>query len=168
MRRISAVIGWALALLSWEARAQDLKAVQVCTRLSDDVSRLACYDAALGVAKPLIAPLPQTAQPSAAPPLSGAGKTDAQSKFGDSGGLHPESKVELPKTLLAQVRQVTSLPYGRYQLTLDNGQVWRTSEADTALEFKANDQVTILRGVLGSYYISLAQHATSVRVKRVQ
>ena len=76
--------------------------------------------------------------------------------------------MELPKTLTAQVQQVTSLPYGLYQLTLDNGQVWRTTQADTALAFKANDKVTISRGVLGSYYISLAGHATSVSVKRVQ
>lgn len=164
MRTVFAVIGWALALLTCGAHAQDLKAVQACARVGDDASRLACYDAALGVAKRsgVVLATPSAAQPSA------AGKTDAQSKFGDSGALHPEPKVELPKTLTAQVQQVTSLPYGLYQLTLDNGQVWRTTQADMALAFKANDRVTISRGVLGSYQISLAGRATSVSVKRVQ
>ncbi len=82
--------------------------------------------------------------------------------------LHPDPKADLPKNLTAQVQQVTPLPNGLYRLTLDNGQVWRTTESDMALAFKANDTVIISRGVLGSYHISLAGHATSVSAKRVQ
>lgn len=171
MRRVLAVIGWALALLTCEAQAQDLKAVQACTRVSNDVSRLACYDAALGLAKPSAAKpsalQPSVAQPSVTQP-SVAGKTDAQSAFGDSGALHTETKTEQLKTLTAQVQQVAPLPYGLYRLTLDNGQVWHTTQVDMALAFKPNDEVTISRGVLGSYRISLAGHATNVSVKRVQ
>lgn len=176
MRRVSAVIGWALALLACEAQGQDLKAVQACTRVGDDASRLACYDAALGVVKPSAAKpsiaQPPVAQPSVAqPPVAkppSPGKTDAQAKFGDNGALHPEAKADLPKTLTAQVQQVGPLPNGLYRLTLDNGQVWHTTESDMALAFKANDKVVISRGVLGSYHIALAGHSTSVNVKRVQ
>jgi hypothetical protein len=158
MRKLSAVIGLALALALRCAHGQDLKAAQACTRLSDDVSRLSCYDAALGAAKP----------PSAQ--HSGVAKTDAQAqaKFGDNGQLHPNPKADLPKDLTVQVQQVTSLPNGLYRLTLDNGQVWRTTEADSALTFKANDRVTISRRVLGGYLISLAGYATSVSVKRIK
>jgi hypothetical protein len=166
MRRVSAVIGWALALLACEAQGQDLNRVQACTRVGDDASRLACYDAALGVVKPSAAK-PSIAQPPVAKPPS-PGKTDAQAKFGDNGALHPEPKADLPKTLTAQVQQVGPLPNGLYRLTLDNGQVWHTTESDMALAFKANDKVVISRGALGSYHITLAGHATSVSVKRVQ
>ena len=156
MRELSAAIGLAFVLALGCAHGQDLKAAQACTRLGDDVSRLACYDAAFGVVKS------PTAQ------QSGVGKTDAQAKFGDNGQLHPEPKADLPKNLTVQVQQVTSLPTGLYQLTLDNGQVWRTTQADWALEFKANDTVTISRMVLGGYEISLAGHPKSVSAKRIK
>jgi len=133
-----------------------LKAAQICTRLGDDASRLACYDAALGVAKP-----PAAQQ-------SGVGKTDTRAKFGDNGRLHPEPKADLPKNLTLQVQQATPLPMGLYRLTLDNGQVWRTTQPDLALAFKANDMVTISRLVLGGYEISLAGHTTSVSATRIK
>ena len=156
MRELSAAIGLAFVLALGCAHGDDLKAAQACTRLSDDVSRLSCYDAALGVVKS------PTAQ------QSDAGKTDAQAKFGDNGQLHPDAKADLPKNLTVQVQQVTSLPAGRYRLTLDNGQVWRTTQADWALTFKANDTVTISRMVLGGYQISLAGHNTSVSATRIK
>jgi hypothetical protein len=124
--------------------------------LGDDASRLACYDAALGVAKP------PTAQ------QSGVGNAGAQAKFGDNGQLHTDPKADLPKNLTVQVQQVTSLPQGLYRLTLDNGQVWRTTQADSALAFKANDTVTISRRVLGGYEIALAGHTTNVNATRIK
>jgi hypothetical protein len=156
MRELSAAIGLASVLALGSAHGQDLKAAQACTRLGDDGSRLACYDAALGVAKP------PTAQ------QSGVGNTDTQAKFGDNGRLHPAPKADLPKNLTVQVQQVTSLPTGLYRLTLDNGQIWRTTQADSALAFKANDTVTISRRVLGGYEISLAGHTTSINATRIK
>ena len=156
MRQLSAAVGLAFVLAIGCAHGQDLKAAQACTRLGDDVSRLACYDAALGLAKP-----PAAQQ-------SGAGKTEPAAKFGDNGQLHPESKADLPKNLTVQVQQVTPLPTGLYRLSLDNGQVWRTTQADMALAFKANDMVTISRMVLGGYEISLAGHSTSVSATRIK
>jgi hypothetical protein len=74
----------------------------------------------------------------------------------------------LPKELSAQVREVAALPAGLYRLTLDNGQVWDTTQAASALTFKANDAVTITRGSLGSHQISLAGHSTGVSAIRKQ
>jgi len=156
MRELSVAFGLAFVLALGCAQGQDLKAAQACARLGDDVSRLACYDAALRVAKP------PTARP------SGVARTETSAKFGDNGQLHPESKADLPKNLTAQVQQVTPLPAGLYRLALDNGQVWRTTQADLALAFKANDMVTITRRVLGGYEISLAGHSTSVNATRVK
>jgi hypothetical protein len=99
---------------------------------------------------------------------SGVGKTETSAKFGDNGQLHPESKADLPKNVTVQVQQVTPLPTGLYRLTLDNGQVWRTTQADWALAFKANDVVTISRMVLGGYEISLAGRSTSVSATRIK
>ena len=156
MRELSPAIGLALVLALGCAHGEDLKAAQACTRLGDDAARLSCYDAALGAAKP-----PAAQQ-------SGVAKTETSAKFGDNGQLHPESKADLPKNLTAQVQQVTPLPAGLYRLALDNGQIWRTTQADLALAFKANDMVTISRRVLGGYEISLAGHSTSVNATRVK
>jgi hypothetical protein len=156
MRKLSAAIGLAFVLALGYAHGEDLKAAQACTRLGDDVSRLSCYDAAFGVAKS-----PTVQQ-------SGVGKTDAQAKFGDNGQLHPDPKVDLPKDMTVQVQQVTPLPTGLYRLTLDNGQVWRTTQANSALEFKANDTITITRMLLGGHEISLAGQNRTVSATRIK
>ena len=156
MRIFSFAVGLALVSTIGTALGRDLKPAQACTRLSDDASRLACYDAALGYTK----------SPAAQP--SGAGQAAAPAKFGDNGQLHPEAKAVLPKSVTAQVQQVTSLAHGLFQLSLDDGQVWRTTQADSAFEFKADDMVTISRRVLGGYQISLAGRNASVNATRIK
>lgn len=53
-------------------------------------------------------------------------------------------------------------------ITLENGQIWETREADWTLEFKSSDTVTISRMVFGSYQVSLPGKGRSVGVKRIQ
>lgn len=156
MRIFSSAVGLALVLTLGSAHGRDLKPAQACTRLNDDASRLACYDAAMGYSK------------SPAAQSSGTGKTAPLAKFGDNGLLHPNAKADLPKSMTVQVRQVDSLAYGLYRLTLDNGQVWRTTQGDSAIEFKADGMVTISRRVLGGYEISLAGRNASVNATRIQ
>jgi hypothetical protein len=156
MREISSAIGLLFILALGCARAQDLKAAQACTRLVDDVSRLSCYDAAFGVSKP-----PTARQ-------SGVAKTEPLASFGDNGGLRPSSQTDLPKSITVRIQQVTPLAYGLYRLTLDNGQVWRTTQEDSALEFKANDMVTISRRVMAGYEVSLAGRNASVNATRIK
>src|SRR5258707_10214387 len=163
MRELFAAIGLAFVLALGCAHGQILKAARACDRLVDDTARVACYDAAMGVAKP---PHAEQAGVSTAQ-QAGVGKTEPPAKFGDNGQLHPESKADLPKNLTAQVQQVTPLPNGLYRLILDNGQIWRTTRADGAVAFKANDTVTISQ-VLGGYEISLAGHSTTVSEARIK
>jgi hypothetical protein len=155
MRIFSSAVGLVLVLTIGSALSRDLKPAEACTRLSDDASRLTCYDAALGYSK-------SAAQP------SGADKTAQLAKFGDNGLLHPDAQVDLPKSITVQVRQATPLAYGLFHLTLDNGQEWRTTQADSALVFKANDTVTISRRVLGGHEISLAGRNASVNATRIK
>src|SRR5258708_36710314 len=110
MRRLCAGIGVVFVLALGCARGQDLKAAQACTRLGDDASRLACYDAALGHNAALGAAKPPTTEQTAQQPA--VPKTEAAAKFGDDGRLHPHPKADLPKSLPAQVQQATPLPTG--------------------------------------------------------
>jgi hypothetical protein len=93
---------------------------------------------------------------------------DSLAKFGDDGRLHTDAKTDLPKSLTAQVRQVTPLANGLYRLTLDNGQVWTSTEADSALTFEVNDRVTISRMLWGRYEISLAGRTANVSATRMK
>ena len=163
MQKVAPAFGLALVFALKCAHGQDLQAAQACTRLDDDAARLSCYDAAMGMRKAA----PGAAKPQSAPP-SNAVRTDAQGKFGEDGRFHTESKPSLPKNLTVQVREVAILPAGLYRLTLDNGQVWNTTQADSALAFKANEAVTISRRVFGGYEISLAGRNTSVSATRKQ
>jgi hypothetical protein len=156
MRKIPSAAGLSFVLALGCARGQDIKAAQACTRLGDDAARLSCYDAALGAFKP------PTGQ------QSGAVKMDPLAKFGDDSRLHTDAKIDLPKNLTAKVQQVTPLANGLYRLTLDNGQVWTSTEADSALTFKVNDRVTISRMLLGRFEISLAGHTTGVSATRMK
>jgi len=165
MRKIPAAFSLALlsALGCARAHGQDMQAAQACTRLRDDAARLSCYDAAMRVAKSAAgATKPQSALP---PEAVG---TDTKASFGDDGRLHTEAKPSPPKNLAAQVREVTLLPAGLFRLALDNGQVWDTTQADSALVFKTNDSVIISRRLLGGYLISLAGHNASVSATRKQ
>jgi hypothetical protein len=92
----------------------------------------------------------------------------AQANFGDVGRPNAKTESAVPKSLSAQVREVVPLPAGLYRLILDNGQVWDTTQADSALAFKTNDAITISRGWLGSYQVFLAGHNTGVSAVRKQ
>ena len=161
--RVAPALGLTLVFALGCAHGQDLQAAQACTRLGDDAERLSCYDRAMGRSSSA----PNAAKPHSVPPSAAVG-AEPLAKFGDDGRLHTEAKPSVPKIMSAKVQEVTLLPAGLYRLVLDNGQVWDTTQAASALVFKANDAITISRGLLGSHQISLAGHNTSVSVIRKQ
>ncbi|MGB6357130.1 MAG: hypothetical protein WBF21_24375 [Steroidobacteraceae bacterium] len=162
LAEISPAFGLAMVFALGCAHGQDLHAAKACTRLGDDAARLSCYDAAMGRQAGLGAAKAQPAGP------ANAVGSEPQAKFGDDGQLHTEARPAVPKNLSAQVREIALLPAGLYRLTLDNGQVWDTIEADSALVFKTNDAVVISRRLLGGYLISVAGHNASVGALRKQ
>jgi hypothetical protein len=74
----------------------------------------------------------------------------------------------LPKNVSATVTNAVALPQGRYRLTLDNGQIWETHDADWSLAFKSSDAVTITRMAMGGYQLSMTGRGPSVGVKRIK
>jgi hypothetical protein len=162
--------------------------VSACVGVADPTERLACYDAASGRAKtaPAVVPTREPASaatsgaasssstsstpsaPAGPPRVSSASPADA--RFGDNGQLRGEAQARrsAPSEIKAYVKRVASLPNGRYRLTLDNDQVWQTTEADWAVEFNAEDAVTISRLPLGGYQIALSGENRTLSVKRTQ
>jgi hypothetical protein len=163
-------------LLAGSATAAEQEA-HSCTSIADAMTRLACYDAAFGAtaAKPPqpVTPNAASAAPPATPPVAPAvapppvAKTP-EAAFGDTGNLRGTQKPVLPKRLVATVVNAVSVGRGLYRLTLDNGQVWQTLQADWALDFNSRDNITISRMMLGNYLISHTGQGLSVSIKRIQ
>ena len=169
-----------------------LEAASHCAGIADDHARLACYDSLAPRVKDALA------APPAALPGNRAPTTDEQrSWFGfDLGGLFgasPEQQTtpaqfgndKLPEThakeetaaatvdsITAGVTDVAFTPFGRFIVFLDNGQVWRQIEGDTdRAVFKKpakNNKVTISRGFIGSYNLTLNDSAKLFKVTRVK
>jgi hypothetical protein len=159
-------------LLAGIATADELSA-RSCTSIEDKMARLACYDAALGVNT---APVPRSATSEAAPngsQTAPAASPPAVSKtpgdaFGDTGNLIGTQKPVLPKRLIATVLNAVPVGQGLYRLTLDNGQIWQTTQADWAVDFDSHNSVTISRMMFGNYLISRTGQGRTVSVKRLQ
>lgn len=173
--------------------AQDLlEAVGHCAGIADDHARLACYDSLTPRVKDALA-----APPASLPGNRAPTEEEQRSWFGfDLGslfGASPEQQTtpaqfgsdRLPEThakeetaaaavdsITAGVTDVAYTPFGRFIVFLDNGQIWRQIEGDTdRAVFKKpakNNKVTIDRGFIGSYNLTLNDSAKMYKVTRVK
>jgi hypothetical protein len=147
---------------------EDLAAARACVQLTGTAARLACYDAAFAAQPgPPANPAPSAAS---APTAASTSTASPAASFGDNGQLQQQlkAKAKLPKELQFKVQTAVPIGQGLYRLTLENGQIWETRQADWALEFKSGDTVTISRMVFDTYQISLAGRGLSVGVRRIK
>ena len=158
------------------AMAQDSLPGQLtaCVAIPGVMQRLACYDRVAHSVSPAIAPRSAPAQkpiaraaPSAvyvAPPLAAAAPAGLGSER-----LPQTAAAQRNQELIAAVTSVSYDPRGRFTVTLDNGQVWRQLEGDTAvLQSTRISTVRISRGSLGSYDLNVIGRNASYRVLRLQ
>ena len=136
-----------------------------CASIADPVLRLGCYDKAAGrtIAGPGGPYAPSV--PLETPGVSAA----AKSRFGENGQLRGdvEFRRSMPKQIKVNVKRVAALPNGRYLLTLDNDEIWQTTERDWAVEFRPDEPITISRLPLGGYQIASTGQHRSVGIKRI-
>jgi hypothetical protein len=180
MRIWSVSLFCVMACRAASAWPEDLAAARACVQLTGTAARLACYDAAFAAqpgppANPApsaspAASAPPAASASTAPSAASASTASPAASFGDNGQLQQQlkAKAKLPKELQFKVQTAVPIGQGLYRLTLENGQIWETRQADWALEFKSSDTVTISRMVFDTYQISLAGQGRSVGVKRIK
>ena len=169
-----------------------LEAVGRCAGVAENQARLACYDALAPRVKDALA-----APPSALPGNRAPTADEQRSWFGfDLAGLFGSSPAQqttpqqfgsdrLPAThaleataaaavdsVAAGVSEVAYTPFGRFIVFLDNGQVWRQIEGDADRAIfkkpaKAN-KVTIARGFIGSYNLTINDSDKLFKVTRVK
>jgi hypothetical protein len=171
-----------------DPREDLLQAIGKCRAVTDDKARLACYDAAAPHVRDVL---------NVPPPVLSAPPTPEEQKswFGfnldNLFGLSAPSQQTTPQQFgadrtpqaqQAAPQEVDSISAGvtEYSFTfdkkfivfLDNGQVWRQVQGDTALAHfhnqAADNKVTIERGVMGSYNLTINDSEATFKVTRLK
>ena len=140
---------WTIAIGNAQADAASDSAEQIarCTTIADSAERLQCFDRAAPAAKDALSP-----------------------KAADFGKPPPPQK-ELEQ-IVATVRELSRTARGRALFFLDNGQTWRQLDGDDArvTEPAAGSpmKVTIERGFLGNYNLTIEGRNGLIRVRRLE
>jgi len=176
---------WAIAAIAcviWATPCRPSDSVTgllACRAIADAGARLACFDreaAALAprtptAAAPASAPAAPASAPAAATP---ANTPTAATPPPPAPVLNPQQQFGLPehsviekevaagtraadaKKIEAHITQFTTAADGRIVFTLDNDQVWKQLLSEGSLLARQGDAVTVSRGVLGSFWLQLA------------
>ena len=146
-----------------------------CSEIADSVERLKCFDAAVPRAKSaLTAPTPQVKEKSLLDWFGVARQPKPVTKPEEFGKPEPEPAPEeeineLRATVVEFARTSRRM---RALFVLDNGQVWRQLDGDTAdVRDPPPDttmKVTIERGVLRSYNLMIDGRNGIIKVSRLK
>lgn len=152
-----------------DAAAQDVAGqLAACAAMSDATQRLACFDALTRPAQP-----PTETTTTQMPAQLPAASELRREEFGAE-QIPREGDAAAPDddSITAGVTNISVTPFGRFVLTLDNGQMWRQIDGDTARVVPttslSRSSVLIWHGTLGSYNLQFAGHNALYKVRRVK
>jgi hypothetical protein len=158
-----------LALAAAPALCTDLETgILSCAARTDDGARLRCYDQVatdLRHSHTQVVPAPRVADPRQHAPdsVEEFGQTRAQAQRME--GVSPTSQR---KQLAGRIASVTRKSPGYLIFHLDNSQIWEQTESGPDLHIAAGEQITIDRGLLGSYWLSTHRSHQAIKVRRIQ
>jgi hypothetical protein len=161
--------------------ADALNAVAKCAEISGTPERLQCFDAAAVGAKQVLDDARKQAEAEQQP----ESKESLLSWFGFSPAEKPVTKPEdfgksvslEPKTnevteISSKVIEFAQNAHGKSIFILDNGQVWRQIDGDNSeFYYREKDgplQITISRGMMGSFVLKAEGKSGSLKVRRVK
>lgn len=147
----------------------DTAAVQRCRAIPEAPARLACYDAialpGLGSRTGWGAPTATPAAPAAAPVGTPAlASTDPTAGF----GFEQKALQAAPDRLDSRVVGLVQEFRPGTRLELENGQVWQVIELANGFYNLRNPKVSITRGAMGNFLMSIEGANATPRVRRVQ
>ena len=160
-----------LAASSSLASAAGTETPQQCARISEDASRLACYDRIFRATTAPGASVDAAAVASGVA-VAGAAASNPQQDFGlteaTKRALDPErAKIEMPESVTGKVTAVGHRPTGELVVTLANGQVWLQIDSDSRAKVGVGQTVTIKKASLGSYLL-IGPDKRATRVRRIK
>ncbi|QGX40113.1 hypothetical protein [Permianibacter aggregans] len=180
------VVALSLVALSSQAEQQ---AWQQCAVIQHNDARLACYDAyarslssthAPKIVEEMPAPVVAT-QPGATAVVVPAKPVErVQPEIVKPEVVKPESNEKtfgLEQKIIAeqQVEEIVTRFDGKFtgwepkqEITLANGQVWQISDNSSAHHYVDNPEITIKRGMFGSFYMKIEGLNRSPKVKRIK
>ncbi|RCU45488.1 hypothetical protein DU002_15655 [Corallincola holothuriorum] len=167
-----------LAAIAPAPDAQPLPAVKPAEAVPAVGGLAGAPDAPAAIAPvPDAQPLPAVKPAEAVPAVGGlAGAPDAppviveeptaEEKFGLE---HKQAVAEdAPETLTLRISKKKKDAYGKWVLTLENGQVWKQTDG-TRYSFRNKDGlVVIVRGAMSSFFIGEPDRSKRIRAKRVK
>jgi hypothetical protein len=75
---------------------------------------------------------------------------------------------DAPSEIEAKIGSVSAADYGKWLITLEDGAVWQTTEANTRLrDPRPGETATIRRGALGAYFINWSG-SRGISAKRIR
>ena len=178
MKNKTLIIALPLCLTVMSGQAETLSsAVQACAQEKDSLKRLVCYDKVAKETKQYkdgdtaFAPAsttPQVNRKATAPVVVKAEQqattvVDAEQNFGLDERKRPENETD---KILVSIQNKDKDPYGKWVLTMTNGQIWKQSDSGS---YRLPDaQLYIERGVLGSFFLGAEGMNRKIRVKRIK
>ena len=136
-------------------RAPLVEALANCRGERDDAARLRCYDTAAA------ALTDATAQGKLVVIDQEDVRKTRRSLFGFSVPKLPffsgdDSAGEQQSEITAKLDRVSALPHGKWQLRLEDGALWETTEVSAFTRPpRAGNEVVIKRGALGNYFLRI-------------
>ena len=152
---------------SFSAQAETVsEAILKCKAEQNSLQRLLCFDKVAENISGLKDQSFSDAQASAPPadavlPTTSKGQRQPRDDFGKT------PVDETPDALSSRVTKVKKDTLKRQTVTLQNGQVWREIGSSGHI-VKSGQQVTIEKGLFGSYYLSVDGSNREMQVKRIK
>lgn len=177
LRKVTVTMGCLIAIMPIAATASEpernavIRPLLDCRKETGDAARLACFDresAALDAAdaKNEITVLDKEAVRETRRSLFGFSLPRLPFLGGGKDGGGDEKADEGLQSLEATIKSARSLGYGKWQIELDSGARWATTEAIAGRSPEAGKAIEIKRGAIGSY-LGKIDGGRAVRMQRV-
>ena len=155
--------------------------MRTCATEADDAKRLACYDVQIGRTKSGPDDGHGAAGESTPREQEQAGATAHEQKQQAGTTAHEQKQAAAtaheqkqaaatappPEDLHGKVAAIANRGFGKFVVTLDDGQVWAQLEVPDYM-LRVGDAVTIRPGVLGGLWMVGPSERNRTRVKRIQ
>ena len=159
-----------LALISLDVSADAMTTKLLsCSAIEAPLERLECFDKIVtGLSTGITAPGPAEAMQEPLPVATASQLESAESAVSNQqfGQEHWESQRE-GMQLEARVSAAYKNAYGKWVVTLNNGQVWKQLRSET-IRISVDDSVLIERGLMNSFFFRLNDNDRQIKFSRVK
>lgn len=146
------------------AAAQAPKALLDCTAILSDAERLACYDRAVKAFSSEARVVAERREAQSAK-LAAAAAAAAAAQKADSFGRASEARIESVESTLKEMLTDST---GKSVFILENGQIWRQADGFRIPNVRPGTAVTVKRGAMGSYRLTIAGSNRTAQVVRMR